>query len=268
VAFLFKPDFNALLFKVGADGTKIWNPGPVLIALGHAFFTLSLGMGAIMVYGSYLPSGTSIARTTFVIAGADTVVALLAGMVIFPIVFANGLEPAAGPGLLFQSLPMAFGHMPWGGFFGTLFFILLTFAAWSSSISLIEPAVTWLVENHGMERLTASVIMGIACWAFGLLTVFSFNIWSDVRLLSMFETFKDKTLFDLLDYLTANLMLPLGGLLTAIFAGWVMRTEASRDELEMGDGLAYRLWLLLVRFITPLAVIVVFLHAIDVIRVG
>ncbi len=268
VTFLFKPDFDALLFKVGEDGVKIWNPGPVLTALGHAFFTLSLGMGAIMIYGSYLPSNASIARTTFIIAGADTAVALLAGMVIFPIVFANGLEPSAGPGLLFQSLPLAFGHMPWGAFFGTLFFILLVFAAWSSSISLIEPAVTWLVENHGMDRLKASVVMGIACWAFGLLTVFSFNVWSDVRLLPMFETFADKSIFDLLDYLTANIMLPLGGLLIAIFAGWVMRTEATRDELDMGEGLAYRLWLALVRFVTPVAVIVVFLHAIEIINVG
>ncbi|HFQ14154.1 MAG TPA: sodium-dependent transporter [Gammaproteobacteria bacterium] len=252
LSFLFKPDFSRLT----ADG--------VLIAMGHAFFTLSLGMGAIMVYGSYLPSHVSIARTTFMIAGADTLVALLAGMVIFPIVFANGLEPGMGFGLIFQTLPLAFGHMPGGVFFGTLFFILLGFAAWSSSISLIEPAVAWLVENRGFSRLNASVVMGIACWLFGLLTVFSLNIWSDFAPLSMFARFEDKTLFDLLDYLTSNIMLPLGGLLIAIFSVWIMKPEASRDELEMGDGPAYKIWRFLVRYITPVGVMIVFLRAIEV----
>ena len=253
MSYLFNPDFS----KITSDG--------VLVALGHAFFTLSLGMGAIMVYGSYLPQKTSIAQTSIIIALADTTVALLAGMVIFPIVFANGLEPAAGPGLIFQTLPLAFGHMPGGIFFGVLFFILLTFAAWSSSISLIEPAVAWLVENHRMDRIKASVVMGLTCWAFGMLTVFSFNIWSDVTPLGMFDTFKGKTIFDLLDYLTANIMLPLGGLLIAVFSVWIMNCEASRDELNMGDGLAYRSWRFMVRYITPVAVMIIFLRAIDVI---
>ncbi|MGI9571075.1 MAG: sodium-dependent transporter, partial [Desulfobulbia bacterium] len=180
VRFLFEPDFHALLYSTNEAGVERLSWNPVLIAMGHAFFTLSLGMGAIMVYGSYLPQNASIAKTTFMIATADTAVALIAGMVIFPIVFANGLEPGSGPGLIFQTLPLAFGHMPGGIFFGTLFFILLTFAAWTSSISLIEPAVAWLVENRRMDRMKASVVMGITCWLFGLLTVFSFNIWSDV----------------------------------------------------------------------------------------
>jgi NSS family neurotransmitter:Na+ symporter len=263
--FMFQPDFHALLYYTDDFGVEHRSWNPVLIAMGHAFFTLSLGMGAIMVYGSYLPQDASIARTTFMIAGADTAVALVAGMVIFPIVFANGLEPASGPGLIFQTLPLAFGHMPGGIFFGTLFFILLTFAAWTSSISLIEPAVAWLVENRSMDRMKASVVMGIACWLFGLLTVFSFNIWSDITPLCMIETFRDKTLFDLLDYLTANIMLPLGGLLIAIFSVWIMHEDASVDELGMGEGLAYQIWHFLVRYITPIAVIIVFLRAIDVI---
>ncbi len=251
--FLFYPDFS----KITRDG--------VLIAMGHAFFTLSLGMGAIMVYGSYLPSHASIARTSVMIALADTLVALMAGMVIFPVVFANNLEPGVGPGLIFQTLPLAFGHMPGGVFFGTLFFILLTFAAWSSSISLIEPAVACLVENRGVSRIHAAVTMGILCWLFGLLTVFSFNIWADFAPLGMFEHFEGKTLFDLLDYLTSNIMLPLGGLLIAIFAAWIMKCEASRDELELGEGFAYMSWRFLVRYITPIAVMIVFLRAIEVI---
>jgi len=265
IRFLFTPDFHALLYSTNEAGVERLSWNPVLIAMGHAFFTLSLGMGAIMVYGSYLPQNASIAKTTFMIATADTAVALIAGMVIFPIVFANGLEPGSGPGLIFQTLPLAFGHMPGGIFFGTLFFILLTFAAWSSSISLIEPAVAWLVENRSMDRMQASVIMGITCWLFGLLTVFSFNIWSDVHPLGMFETFRDSTIFDLLDYLTANIMLPLGGLLIAIFSVWIMHEDASVDELGMGSGFAYQAWHFLVRYVTPIAVIIVFLRAIGVI---
>ena len=263
--FMFEPDFHALLYSTNEAGVERLSWNPVLIAMGHAFFTLSLGMGAIMVYGSYLPQDASIAKTTFMIAGADTTVALIAGMVIFPIVFANGLEPGSGPGLIFQTLPLAFGHMPGGIFFGTLFFILLTFAAWSSSISLIEPAVAWLVENRNMDRMKASVVMGITCWLFGLLTVFSFNIWSDVYPLSMFETFRDSTIFDLLDYLTANIMLPLGGLLIAVFSVWIMHEDASVDELNMGTGFTYQVWHFLVRYVTPIAVIIVFLRAIGVI---
>jgi NSS family neurotransmitter:Na+ symporter len=245
--FLFKPDFS----KLSANG--------VLIAMGHAFFTLSLGMGAIMVYGSYLPDNASIAKTSMAVCLMDTLVALLAGMAIFPIVFANGLEPAAGPGLIFQTLPIAFGHMDGGAFFGMLFFILLVFAAWTSAISLLEPAVAWMVENLGMSRLYASVLAGLATWLAGLLTVFSFNIWSG------FTPLFGKTLFDLLDYLTANIMLPLGGLLIAVFAAWKMHQESSIDELAMGDGFRYRVWRVLVRYITPVAVIIVFLNAIGII---
>ncbi|MGB5716466.1 MAG: sodium-dependent transporter, partial [Gammaproteobacteria bacterium] len=166
VSFLFQPDFS----KITANG--------ILIAMGHAFFTLSLGMGAIMVYGSYLPGTASIAKTCIAVSLMDTLVALLAGLAIFPIVFANGLEPGVGPGLIFQTLPIAFGHMDYGAFFGMLFFVLLVFAAWSSSISLIEPAVAWLVENRGMTRIFASVVAGLTTWLFGLLTVLSFNLWS------------------------------------------------------------------------------------------
>ncbi|MEN8107061.1 MAG: sodium-dependent transporter [Pseudomonadota bacterium] len=253
VDFLFTPDFSAIT----ANG--------VLIAMGHAFFTLSLGMGAIMVYGSYLPDNASIAKTSIAVSVMDTLVALLAGLAIFPIVFANGLEPGAGPGLIFQTLPIAFGHMDGGAFFGMLFFVLLVFAAWTSGISLIEPAVAWLVENHGLSRIYASVLAGFVTWLFGLLTVFSFNIWADFKPLAVFGVFRDSTIFDLLDYLTANIMLPLGGLLIAVFAAWKMQRESSVDELAMGDGNIYMLWRVLVRYITPVAVVIVFLHAIGII---
>lgn len=243
LAFLFHPDFS-----------KISGPG-VLTAMGHAFFTLSLGMGAIMVYGSYLPDKVSIAGTTILISVADTLVALLAGMAIFPIVFANGLEPGAGPGLIFQTLPLAFGHMAGGTFFGTLFFILLFFAAWSSSISLIEPAVAWLVENKGMSRMRACIWAGLLTWLLGVGTVLSFNMASDVTLFGL-------TFFDFLDYLTANLMLPIGGFCIAVFSGWVLSSEITKNELAMQYPMTYELWRFLVKFVSPIAVLVVFLHVI------
>ena len=235
----------------------------ILIAMGHAFFTLSLGMGAIMVYGSYLPQHTSIAKASIMIALADTTVALLAGLAIFPIVFANGLEPGVGPGLIFKTLPIAFGHMEAGTMIGTAFFILLTFAAWTSAISLIEPAVAWLVENMGVNRIYAAVWIGICTWVLGIGSVLSFNLWSDYTWSVPF-LFDNKNFFDTLDYITANLMLPLGGLFIAIFAAWLMREESTRDELETYD-IFYRGWRFLVRFVTPVAVIIVFLNVIGVI---
>jgi len=253
--FMFTPDFSKLTAQ------------SVLVAMGHAFFTLSLGMGAIMVYGSYLPKETSIAKASMMIAVADTTVALMAGMVIFPIVFANELLPGEGPGLIFQTLPIAFGQMEAGVLIGTLFFILLVFAALSSSISLIEPAVAWLVENQGMSRVAASVWCGLATWLVGVGSVLSFNLWaSKTWSLSLFgETlFENKTFFDTLDGLTANIMLPLGGLFIAIFAGWMMRPESSKNELNTVEK-GYTLWINLVRVIAPFAVMVVFLNVIGVI---
>ncbi|MCW9014330.1 MAG: sodium-dependent transporter [Gammaproteobacteria bacterium] len=251
LSFLFSPDFSKI------------TRGSILTAMGHAFFTLSLGMGAIMVYGSYLPKDTSIAKTSIIIAAADTVVALLAGMVIFPIVFANGLEPGSGPGLIFKTLPIAFGQMEAGILIGTMFFALLVFAAWSSAISLIEPAVAWLVENRGMNRIYASVWVGIVTWLMGIVTALSFNVWA-----FEFEFAGEKKtagMFDVLDIATANIMLPLGGLMIAIFAGWLMYQQSSKDELNMTES-GYNLWLFLVRFITPFAVMIVFLNVIGVLK--
>lgn len=246
--FLFVPDFGAL------------SPAAVITAMGHAFFTLSLGMGAIMMYGSYLPADASIARSGLIVALMDTLVALLAGMAIFPIVFAHGLEPGAGPGLVFLTLPIAFGNMPGGLLFGTLFFVLLVFAAWTSAISLIEPAVAWLVENRALERVRASVYVGIVAWLLGIVTIMSFSDWA----FSFDFGGEEKTngIFDLLDILTANFMLPLGGLAMALFAGWFMARESTRGELAMGDGPGYRLWRVLTRYVAPLAVALVFLNAI------
>ena len=243
-------------FLFNADFSKVTTAG-VLAALGHAFFTLSLGMGAIMVYGAYLPEGVSISRASLTVAIIDTLVALLAGLAIFPIVFANGLEPGAGPGLIFQTLPVAFGSMPGGAFFGTLFFILLILAAWTSAISIIEPVVAWLIEKFRWSRTWAAIFSGAIAWLFGIGTILSFNYWSEIKLFG-------KTFFDLADYLTSSIMLPLGGLLIVLFTGWVMSKDHSRSELEMKPAV-HRYWLVLIRYITPLAILVVFLNAINLI---
>jgi NSS family neurotransmitter:Na+ symporter len=249
LAYLFVPDFDELM----ENFQEVF-----LNALGQAFFSLSLGMGAIMVYGSYLPERASILGASVAIAAADTGVALLAGIAIFPVVFTYGLEPQGGPGLIFVALPIAFGQMPGGTLLGTLFFFLLMFAAWTSAISLIEPAVTYLVENIGITRVKATAYAGIGVWILGLLTVMSFNRWA------FSFTFAGQTksggFFDAIDVLTANIMLPIGGVAVAIFAAWLMSESATTEELATTPA-SYRIWRFFTRYIAPAGVIVIFLQA-------
>lgn len=220
VNYLFAVDFSRLSME------------SVLIALGHAFFTLSIGMGSIMAYGSYMPDDAPVAQTVLVVALMDTCVALVAGLAIFPMVFASpAIEPGAGPGLLFVSLPIAFGSMPAGMFFGTLFFALVSVAAWTSSISLIEPAVAWFVDSGRASRLKAGFILGGLCWAIGIGSVLSFNLWSEAKLFGKFNW------FELSDFLTANIMLPLGGILMAIFVAHLANKTRLREALSINHNL-------------------------------
>jgi len=243
VAFMFTPDWSKLTW------------GSVLAALGQAFFTLSIGMGAIMAYGAYLPEETSITGASAAVVTADTSIAILAGLAIFPLVFANGLDPADGPGLVFQTLPLAFGQMAGGVFFSTIFFVLLAFAAWTSAIGLMEPAVAWVVEHFSKSRAQATVMVGGLIWLIGLASVLSFNVLSDVKFLA-------GTLFDNVDYLTSNIMLPLGGLLITVFAGWVMCRNSTADELG-SSGSLYKAWRLLARFIAPIGILFVLINAVS-----
>ena len=244
LSFLFSFNYEALTW----DG--------VLEAMGHAFFTLSLGMGAIMAYGAYMPEHARIGRTVLAVGFLDTLVALVAGLAIFPIVFANPtIEPSSGPGLMFVSLPVVFGNMPGGLLFGSLFFVLVTLAAWSSAISLIEPAVAYLVESRNFHRITANLLLGLIAWVVGLGTVLSFNIWSESRIAGF-------NFFEFMDFLTSSVMLPLTGLFIAIFVGWIMRPQAVREELsDESDKVFYR-WHWVVRYISPLAISVVFVMGI------
>lgn len=248
--FLFTPDFSQL----SASG--------MLEAMGHAFFTLSLGMGAMMIYGSYLPDSVSIGKATLLVVVMDTVIALLAGLAIFPIALANGLAVDSGPGLIFQTLPIAFGKMPGGVLFGAIFFLLLVFAAWTSAISLLEPGVAWLVESRNVNRRRASAVAGLVAWLLGIVTILSFSDWS-FEFEFAGET-KHNGMFDIFNILTAGILLPLTGLALALFCGWILRRESALDELGGKEGPAFELWYFVTRYITPLAVFVVFLGAIGV----
>jgi NSS family neurotransmitter:Na+ symporter len=242
VGFLFQADFSKIDAQV------------VLMAIGQAFFSVSVAMGLLIAYGSYLPADVNIPRASLVIAGADTLVALLAGLAIFPLVFANGLDPAEGPGLIFVTLPIAFGHMPGGAIFGTVFFLLLIVSALTSSIAVLEPVVAWADEKFQVSRKVSTPITGALAWLVGLTTVFSFNLWGDVHPLDAFETFAGKSLFDIQDYLTSNIMLPLGGILISVFVGWVMTAESTREELGMAPGGLFAAWRFLIRYVCPIAI--------------
>ncbi len=245
VKFMFAPDFAKV------------TPVAILSALGHAFFTLSLGMGSVMVYGSYLDKKESIAQTTLFIVLLDTLLGLLTGLAIYALVFANNLEPNAGPGLIFQTLPIALGSMPAGEMFATLFFILVGFAAWTSAISLVEPAVAWLVETTKLGRIKSSIVMGVLIWLVGVSVLLSFNEWSHIKLAF------GLSIFDTLDKLTSTVMLPLGGLLMAIFAGYLMKKSHIKEELRL-KGIWCKFWKMANTLIAPIAVIVVFLNLLGV----
>jgi NSS family neurotransmitter:Na+ symporter len=245
--FMFDFDLSAINGRV------------VLMAVGHAFFSIGVAMGLMMGFGAYLGKEISIAKSALIISGMDTLVALLAGIAIFPIVFANGLDPAEGPGLIFVTLPIAFGNMTGGLVFGTLFFILLFFAALTSSIGSLEPVVAWVEEHRGIKRSSAAIITCSSAFAIGLGTVFSFNIWSGWHPLGFSERFADTGFFDLIDYITANLMMPLGGLLLALFVGWRVSPQAVADELNIQSPWFFKAWIWLLRWVVPISITLIFL---------
>jgi len=224
-----------------------------LYALGHAFFTLALGAGAMLIYGAYLPKETRIGSSVCIVAGLDILVALFAGLSIFSIVFAYDLPPAGGPGLMFKVLPIAFAKMPAGQWFGGLFFLLLWFAAWASSISMAEPLVVLLSERSRFNRKEASFIVGFVCWILGILALMSFNVWKDLQILGRFN------LFDAMADLTTNIILPIGGLGFAVFAGWVLKETETEQALHLKNKMLFKVWQFLIRFIAPFGILVSFI---------
>jgi len=242
--FMFRTDFSAL------------TPQAWLDALGHAFFTLSLGAGTMITYASYLDPQADLGALALRITLLDTLMALLAALTIFSVAFAAGIEPGAGPGLVFQTLPILLLELPFGSLLALLFFLLLAFAALSSSISMLEVTVAYLIDEQGWRRWRATALVGVAAFVLGVPSALSFNVWRDSRPLF------GRSFFDGCDLLVSSYLLPLGGLLVAIYVGWVWPQRHPLDEPGVGHSRQrlFRCWLLLLRFVAPAAVIVVLLN--------
>ncbi len=255
VTFVFSPDPNEL------------EPRGVLEALGHAFFTLSLGMGAMLTYGSYQRRGSGgLLGESVAIAVLDTAIALLACLMMFPIIFSYGQDPSSGPGLVFMSMPLAFAEMgELGMMLGIVFFGLLVFAALTSAISLLEVVASYLIDAHDWARPKAAWALGGVIFGFGIITAFANS--AGFKMTSWLPGY-GQSFFDTMDLLTSNWMLPLGGLLIAIYAGWIMPARLRKAELTDLSGPVAAGWLFLIRFVAPLLVLIVLLDKIGVIDVN
>ncbi len=248
LSFLFKPDFSKI------------NGNVILEALGQAFFSMSIGMGAIITYGSYVKKDNSLPKTSFQVAMADTLIAILAGVMIFPAVFAFGVQPDAGTGLVFQVLPNIFQQMPGGYVFGLIFFLLLTVAALTSTISLLEVVVAWAIEELGMKRRKATILFAVAIAFLGVLATLSFSELSEFKIFG-------KTIFDNLDWMSANLLLPLGGVFIVVFLGWIMGPKIIADEVTNQGQVKMtflKLFIFIIRYLAPIAILLVFLNGVGV----
>ena len=231
LSFLFKPDFT----KITSD--------TFLVAMGQAFFSLSLGMGSIMAYGAYMSKDQNIASTSVSVGALDTLVAIMAGLAVFPIIFAiQGLEASGGPGLVFISLQTAFNTMDFGNIIGPIFFILLSVAALSSSISILEPGVAYLAEEGYLSRTKSAIIISITCWVIGIGTAFGFDQDGN----NLFQAN--------VELISVNIMQPLGGMLIAIFIGWFMKESLIKDELGNINQAIYKIWRIFIKFVAPIGV--------------
>ena len=242
---------ETLDYLFSADFSKV-TPATVLTAVGHAFFSIGVGMGAMMMYGAYLPPHISITTSAVVVALIDTSVALIAGLVIFPMVFHHQLDPAGGAGLIFQTLPIAFAQMPAGGLVAVLFFLLLGLAALSSLVGLCEPLVAWVGERFKLRRIRSLVVLMGVMAAAAMTSVLSYNLWQDVTLFGYSMNW-------LMSYLPDQFMLPLGGFLIALFAGWFIQSSEAKDELNISSPRLFALWHLLMRFAVVPALFIILL---------
>jgi len=237
IDYLFTPDFSKV------------NGAMLLAAVGQAFFSIGVAMAGMMTFGAYLPRSVSIMKVALIVIVADTLVAVLAGLMIFPIVFRFGLDPAGGTGLLFQILPVAFAQMPGGHVIAVLFFLLVTVAAVTSMVGLVEPLVAWLAERGRFARHRATIAVMGAIAILSVISILSYNVLAGVRVGAM-------SINGATDFLSNQVMLPLGGLLIAIFAGWVIRDKDLADELGL-SGVLLGAWHLAIRFVVPFAVAVI-----------
>jgi NSS family neurotransmitter:Na+ symporter len=245
VRYLFHPDFSKIDGKACAA------------ALGQAFFSLSLGFGTILTYGSYVSKKENIMFQSTATAVSDLMFAMIAGTAIMPAVFAFGLNPQSGPGLVFETLPYVFSQMPAGGFIAILFFVALIVAAVTSSISMFEVAAAYLIEERNMSRVAACSLIFVICWVFGAFCSLSFGPMSDILIFG-------RTIFDFFDNLSSNILMTLGSLMTVLFVGWRLKKTDIYDEFTNGGTLSANvrmfgvLWFL-IRYIAPLAIIFIFL---------
>ncbi|MAL96015.1 MAG: sodium-dependent transporter [Haliea sp.] len=244
LVWLFTPDFSKI------------TPAAVLAAIGQAFFSIGVAMGGMMIYGAYLPKDVSIGQSVLMVVVADTLVALLAGLVIFPAVFHHGLDPGAGAGLIFQTLPVAFAQMPGGHLFSILFFLMLTVAGITSMVGLVESVTGWIEDRLGAPRHRSAVAVVASVALFSVLSLLSYNVLQDLD-------FGGGNLNDSMDYFSNQILLPLGGLLIAVFAGWVMGHDAVRDELSDLSPKAFALWYGLVRYVVPPALAIIFIMGVS-----
>ncbi|MCH7771926.1 MAG: sodium-dependent transporter [Bacteroidetes bacterium] len=254
---------NGMKFLWDPDWSKI-GPQSVLIALGHAFFTLSLGMGAMLTYGSYMSKKTSVPVSALQIVFLDTFIALIAGIAIFTSVFAVGLDPAAGPGLIFHTLPSVFIKMPGGYIFSILFFVLLTIAALTSSISLLQVVVSYFVDERGWQRHRAVIVLALVISILGIPSALSFNVLADFKIFGL-------NFFALVDFIASNILLPLGGLLISIFVAWVWGFDKALVNLREGAEKLFdnspwviKFWKIFLRFFAPVLIFLVLLHSIGI----
>ncbi|MNO14548.1 Sodium:neurotransmitter symporter family protein [compost metagenome] len=243
-SFFLSPDFS----KLSTEAT--------LVALGHAFFSLSLGMGTMITYGSYVERNQSLGAATFAIGGGDLLYALIAGLIIFPTTFSFGIDAGQGPGLVFVALPAAFSAMPLGTFFGGLFFVLLAIAALTSTVSLLEVPVAFTMERWGWSRRKSAVILAALIFLLSVPSALSLGLVPELKIAGT-------GFFDFMDFVASNLLLPLGGLIVTIFVGYFWKNVADEAGLSAGW---FRIWLFMIRYIAPILIIFIFLHSSGIIK--
>lgn len=250
---------QAVDFMFAADWSKI-DSNAFVVAVGHAFFTLSLGMGAIMTYSASLEKNSSIIKAAFWVVFLDTTIAIVAGLMLFTFLYQYGAGPAKGPGLVFISLPAAFYEMGIiGNIFAVLFFVALAFAGLTSSVSLVEPMVQYFIDRFSWSRLKASIMMGLFFYLIGIIALLS-----NIDTYSEYLTWGGKNFFDWVDYVTAAIMLPLGGFIMAVFVGFVIDKSKVESIMKPQLGFAFETWYFSLRYITPIAMFVVMLSLMGV----
>ncbi len=251
-------EFNQAVYRLlHPDFTKLTRAG-MLAALGHAFFSLGLGAGVLLAYAAYLQKEASISTTALAVAGVDTLVGIVAGLVIMSVLLVGVAEPESRLALVFEALPLGFDQLPWGRVMASLFFLMLALTVWLSGVALMEPVVMWMEERWHFSRLKAAIVTGAGAWLLGIASVLSFNYWR-FSFTVLGET-KNLGPFDLLQTLTADLLLPMSGMLSALTAGWVLGADSSRTELKLHSPCAYDSWLWCVRVVTPALILIVLVN--------